>query len=652
MNLQFSQASRLGRLTTALGPDALILLKFSGMDRVNDLFEFTVEALSTRPDFDPDGIIGTPATVQIATQAHGPRFFNGIVTEVASRGFDQHGEKFVLTLRPWLWLAGRRHNMRIFHNQTVVEIVQNVLRPYAGLGSPALQTALAEDYPTLEYTVQFRESDMDFARRQLERFGISFHFTQSADGHTMVLTDLVENHPQVAGAARPFIPYESDRKTGAEHFWKWNAERHLTTGATQLVDYNFKKPLSVMKVKKTGDATYMHGQIEAFDFPGDYTDEGQGKRMAHLRTVQARGQDHRVHALGDCLSLGSGMRMTLAGADGAGRSGTEYLCLSARHSFTAEAYASTSAATSESAYEGAYVLMPAAAPFAPRRKTAVPSVLGPQTAVVVGEGEIDCDAYGRILVQFHWDVANAYSMRCRVSQSWASKGWGGMVIPRIGMEVVVEFLDGDPDKPLVTGCVYNGRNQPPADLPANKTRSVFKTNSHGGEGFNELTFEDESGKEFIYLHAQRNLDQHVRNSSQKRVEFDDNTSVGNNYTLAVAANRTETVDGNQGVTIKGDFSEKTDGQRGISVGGSFSTNAKGDLTFKASGEIVLDASKITLVSGGAAVVVQGGAVHVAPVLNVGSASPGAAAIPAIPAILKAAAGEGMPFVSHCPMDDV
>jgi type VI secretion system secreted protein VgrG len=301
-------------------------------------------------------------------------------------------------------------------------------------------------------------------------------------------------------------------------------------------------------------------------------------------------------------------------------------------------------------FRAQFVLMPEDAPFAPRRKTPLSRVYGPHTAKVVGDSEIDCDEHGRILVRFHWDLDDKYSMRCRVSQNWAGRHFGGLIIPRYGMEVVVEFLDGDPDKPLVTGCVYNGSNYTPTELPKNKTRSVFKTKTHEGEGFNELTFEDKKDDEFIYIHAAKNYEVHVENSSQTRVEFDENISIGNNSNLAIKANRTETVDADMGLTVKGQMLEKVDGDRGMDTGGSHAIKTGGDLTIKAGGEIVLDASKITLVAGGAALVVSG-TVNAAPVLNVGSASPGAAALPAIPAVLEAAAGEGSPFVSHCPLAD-
>ncbi|WP_155846107.1 type VI secretion system Vgr family protein, partial [Celeribacter ethanolicus] len=195
------------------------------------------------------------------------------------------------------------------------------------------------------------------------------------------------------------------------------------------------------------------------------------------------------------------------------------------------------------AYTGRYVLLPADAPLVPELKTARADVKGPQTAVVVGDGEIDCDEYGRILVQFHWDLDAAYSMRCRVSQSWAGNGWGGMVIPRIGMEVVVEFLDGDPDKPLVTGCVYNGKNAVPYDLPEHKTRSTFQTDTHEGEGFNELRFEDKKGEEEVRTIAQRDMNTLVKNNEAKIVLNDSSTAIYDNELREVFGNSILSVGG-------------------------------------------------------------------------------------------------------------
>jgi len=397
--------------------------------------------------------------------------------------------------------------------------------------------------------VQYRESDLAFATRLMERFGISYHFSHQEGSHTLVLTDDVDAHQPVPGTSRAYKGVDGHHHAEEEHFWEWFPERNMTTGAVRLTDYNFKKPTAAMEVDRTGDAAYEQGQIESYDYPGDYLELGEGKQVVGLRTAQERGQDHRHRAVGDCTSLGAGMTVSLTGDQVPGVADEAYLCLSASHSYVSDAYGSGGAESDGYAYSGSYVLMPVTAPLAPERKTPLPVVQGPQTAVVVGEGEIDCDEFGRILVHFHWDLEKAFSMRCRVSQNWASQGWGGMVIPRIGMEVIVEFLEGDPDKPVVTGCVYNGRNKSPYPLPAHKTKSVFRSDTHKGAGFNELMFEDEKGKEKIYLHGQKDHEIHIENNRAKRIDRNQSESIGNNKSIEVGNNHHEVIGGNMTLMI-------------------------------------------------------------------------------------------------------
>ncbi len=541
MNAIFKQDNRLGRLTTVLGKDHLVLLRFEGSDYVNDLFEYRVEAVATEQNIDFDALIGTHATIELQSQANGPRSFDGIVTQSKWAGVGENGNRYSLTLRPWFWLAGHRRNQRIFHNQTVVQILENLLKPYAGMGEPAFEMKLKQSYPELEYTVQYRESDLAFATRMMERFGISYHFSHKEGSHTLILTDRVEEHQAIAGGSREYKGVDGHHHADEEHFWEWHPERNLTVGAMRLTDYNFKSPTASMEVDRTGDAAYEHGQIESYDYPGDYLNQGVGKAVAALRIAQERGRDARQRAVGDCTSLGAGMTLKLTGDQVPGVKSESYLCLEANHSYVSDSYGSGGEESDGYAYSGSYVLMPVTAPLAPNRKTPIPAVQGPQTATVVGEGEIDCDEFGRILVHFHWDLEKAYSMRCRVSQNWASKGWGGMVIPRIGMEVVVEFLEGDPDKPLVTGCVYNGRNDPPYPLPAAKTKSVFKTDTHQGSGFNELTFEDEADQELIYMHGQKDHQIDILNDRSKTIGRDQVEAVGRDKTITVGQDHTETV---------------------------------------------------------------------------------------------------------------
>ncbi len=541
MNAPFKQDGRMGRLTTVLGSDHLVLLRFSGSDHVNGLFEYKVEALSAEENIDFDTLIGTHASVELATRHGDPSQFDGIVTSARWAGAGENGNRYDLILRPWFWLAGRRRNQRIFHEKTVVEILTELLSDYSGLSDPHVENRLRNDYPVLEYTVQYRESDLDFACRMMERFGISYHFTHAAGAHTLVLTDQVEAHDEIDGESRPYRGVRGHHGSDEEHFWEWAPERNLTTGAVRLTDYNFKTPTAAMETDRTGDASYEHGQIEAYDYPGDYLDQRQGRGVVGLRTLQERNADRRHRATGDCTSLSAGLTVALTGDEVPGATGETYLCLSAAHSYVSDSYGSGGAESDGFAYSGQYVFSPVTSPPVPLRRTPVPLVHGPQTAVVVGEGEIDCDEYGRILVRFHWDLDNAYSMRCRVSQNWASKGWGGMVIPRIGMEVVVEFLEGDPDKPLVTGCVYNGRNDVPYPLPANKTKSTFKTDTHQGEGFNELMFEDEKDQELIYMHGQKDQLVEILNDRDKTIGRDQTESVGRDKTITVGRDHTESI---------------------------------------------------------------------------------------------------------------
>lgn len=462
-------------------------------------------------------------------------FFDGIVTQAKWSGVGESGNKYALTLRLWAWIASRRRNQRIFHNRTVEQILEELLKPYAGQGDPALLLKLTKDYPVLEYTVQYRESDRAFATRLMERFGISYHFVHALRSHTMVLTDDVQSHDAVVGGSRDYKAAFGAAQTGREHFWEWHPERRMTTGAMRLTEYNFKTPNATQEVGHTGDAAYARGDIESFDWPGDYLEQDAGRGVAALRTDQERGQDRRHRAVGDCTSLGSGMKLTLPGDQVNGVGDAEYLCVVTRHAYTSDGYGSGAESADDGfAYTGEYVFMPADAPLAPERKTQVPAVHGPQTAVVVGEGEIDCDEYGRILVHFHWDLDAAFSMRCRVSQNWAAKGWGGMVIPRIGMEVVVEFLEGDPDKPLVTGCVYNGKNDVRYSLPEHKTRSTFRTDTYQGEGFNELRFEDEKDQEEIFVHAQRDRNTKIERNFSERITRNAIESVGHNKSSEIS----------------------------------------------------------------------------------------------------------------------
>lgn len=589
MNMQFQQSTRLGRLTTSLGDDELALVRFSGTELVNSLFEYRVEAISKNDDIDFDDLIGKHATVEIDHPDHGAQTFDGIVTRARYVGPGSGGYRYDLELRPWLWLTGKRRNQQIFHRMSVVEILHDLWEPYADLGSPALEMHLSKEYPELEYTVQFAESDLDFACRMMERFGISYFFKQDDKNHVLMLIDSPGALNSLPGTERPYYSAGAHTSTETERFSAWRTERNMTTGAIKLTDYDFKNPGARMFTQRRGDAKYSEAFIESYDWPGRYKELSRGEEAEiGLRVDQERGQDRRTFAEGNCLSLRAGHKVRLSGDKMHSATGETFICLSANHAYVSNAYGSGEAGSSGNDYTGNYTLMPENAPLAPRRKTPLAIVQGPHTATVVGDGEIDCDEHGRILVRFHWDLEHAFSMRCRVSQSWAGNGWGGMIIPRVGMEVVVEFLDGDPDKPLVTGCVYNGRNKAPYALPEHKTKSVFRSDTHQGKGFNEINFEDANGNEQIFIHAEMDKDIIVQNDLREWVKNDAHHRVDGNRTEDIKKDKSNNVGANRIDATSKTHSATVGKDSSLSVGKKYSVVAGESVFLQAAKATVLE----------------------------------------------------------------
>lgn len=693
MKAPFSQSGRLGKFHTEQGLDLLYLLRFTGTDAINTLFEYRVEALSGETDIDFDTILGTHGRVEVQSQ-HGAAWFDGIITRAIWLGPGENGQRYDLELRPWLWLATKRRNQRIFHQMTAPQIVEAVCGAYATAGSPHLENKLTHSYPILEYTVQYRESDFDFVSRLMERFGINYYFRHEDGSHTAVMVDNIDEHLEIPDRTRPYIGVDGHHHADEEHFWEFHPERNITTGGIRLTDFNFKNPAAVMETENQYPATHAFGDMEAYDYPGDYLRQNDGAvEVAPRRMREERSQDARVAALGDVATLTSGFRLGLTGDEHLDRVMKEdYVCLSAQHSYVSDSYGSGGSGGDGYAYQGRYTLQPTSSPLMPQRVTPLPVVQGPQTATVVGEGEIDCDEFGRILVRFPWDIAGAISMRCRVSQNWAGSGWGGMIIPRIGMEVIVEFLEGDPDKPIVTGCVYNGRNMPPYDLPAEKTKSVFKTDTHEGRGYNELTFEDKRLNERIYMHAEKDLEVEVLHDRTLRVMHDDATSVDNDRTLSIGhdqastvanervstigaddkltiganryktiadnevntigANQQTSVGANRTTTIGGNDSETVSGSQDISIGADHTLMAGSAITIAGQNVTISAASKFTLLAPGgkitlssSGVTVEGMQINLKGMTNM--QAPGMGQMEAV----RGASADDLPMVEECDPED-
>ncbi|WP_102224477.1 type VI secretion system Vgr family protein [Acidimangrovimonas sediminis] len=531
---EISQQERLGKLHPAspLGPDDLVLVQFRGSEAVNDLFRFEVEALTDKSSIDLDAAIGKHFTVELTTIADGPRYFDGLLTDVTALGPHLGKRGYMLTLQPELWMLSRRYNQRIFHDQSPVDIITQVLGDHGLSAEQDAPGDLAQG--PQEYVVQHGESDLDFIRRLMERFGINFYHTHALGSHGIKLTG-ESFGSKTAEGTREVKASSRQHNADKEHFESWRYDRRLTGGRVRVTDYNFEKPSTSLEASQTGDAGYAHNDIESFVYPGGYLDAGEGVDTAKLRLKQLRGEDNRHYAEGDVMSAGAGTVLTIEGTGDTTVDGKDFVVLAAHHAYDAQSYSTggDGADAGVDPYRGAFEMAPKSVPLVPQMVTRRAVIPGPQVAKVIGSDEIDCDRYGRILVQFPWDLEGSGSMRCRVVQPWAGAGWGNIQIPRVGMEVLVQFLMGDPDHPVVVGCLYNQANMPPYALPSEQNTAGIRSKSVGGGGYNELVMIDTDGQEKIRMHAQHDHEVTVENDETVEVKKNRSQTVGENKSTEV-----------------------------------------------------------------------------------------------------------------------
>lgn len=567
--MTLAQDKRIASLDTPLGKDVLVAVRFDGTEGISELFDFRIEALSEQAGIDFDKAIGKNCSLTFKTYEQPDRIFSGVLVQAQGHGAQADLYSYRLILRPWLWLLSRTSNCRIFENQKAPDIIETVFRDR---GFSDFRVATSGTFPELEYCVQYRETDLAFVSRLMEQHGIYYFFEHSKDKHTLVLADGKSSHKPVPGHAKlPFISDERQARRDQEHVFRWSPERRFRSGKFELNDYDYLQPNADLKGDAEGSANYSKSKMEIYDYPGKFKKKKDGETYAKIRLDAEQAMDQRRYAEGDSISLFSGGLVTIE-KHPQGSENKEYLILRASHSYASESFRSATAGN-ERTYSGSYEFIPSDISFRAPLITPRPLVHGPQTAKVVCEKgkneEIDVDEHGRILVHFFWDRKNKQSCRVRVAQVWAGKGWGGQVIPRIGQEVIVEFLEGDPDRPIVTGAVYNGDNKFPYEMPANKTQSGLKSDSSKGHGgYNEIMFEDKKNSEKIGVHAQKNLGVVVRNNESRVVGYNMSTEIHNAETRTIGKDfKAPTGAASREVTLKmGDDKLKLDtGSRDVDV---------------------------------------------------------------------------------------
>lgn len=644
-----TQKNRPVQISTPLGDDVLLFYRMNGHEQLSQLFEFELELLSEQPSINPEKLLGENVTVGLMLPDGSWRYFNGYVTRFGQYGNQENFAYYRASVRPWLWFLSLTANCRIFQNQKTPEIIKQIFADQGFSGE--VKDKLTASYQPREYCVQYRETDFNFVSRLMEEEGIYYYFAHDNGKHQLVLVDCVsavESYPNYQEI--PFHPEEGavDR-TRIEHIHHWGFAKEVQTGRYALTDYDAEKPRADLMAVSSKANQHRHAAYEIFDYPGLYKEISQGESIVRVRLEEHQARFERCEGAGNARGLAAGYKFKLTDHH-LNDQNREYLIVSANYHLENDNYSQQSSGAGK-VFDCGFTAMVNKYPYRPARVTPKPLIHGAQTAIVTGPAgeEIHTDKYGRIKVQFHWDrYAKAdqnSSCWIRVSHPWAGKNWGMIALPRIGQEVIVDFMEGDPDHPIITGRVYNDISMPPYALPAKAAITTIKTNStKGGNGYNELRFDDTKGKEQIFIHAQRNQDVRVKNS---HFEW-----IGNERHLIVKKDLLEKIEGDHHSIIKGDSNQAVTGTISIKadhdvqekVGMKHALDAGQEIHLKAGMNVVIEAGmSITLKAGGGFIVVGPAGVTISgtPVLinSGGSAGSGSGCSPDEPKEPKEAASD-------------
>jgi type VI secretion system secreted protein VgrG len=530
-------------------------------------------------------LLGSSVTITM-TGADGTKtYFNGIMTRVAFAGRSGGVFRYHAELRSAIWLLSRTQDCKIFQNMSPWDIINAVFKAN---GFPEPHDARTDESgnTTLDYCVQYRESAYDFVMRLMEQYGIYYYFTHQDGDHILVASDGPNSHEELPNPL-PFYFGQTEQRAVEDHVWEWTTDINLRPGAYTHRDYNFTTPTVDTTAKSLQPGTYDHGDLEVYDYPGIYDQVTDGQKLAGIRMQAHKARETIYDGRTNSRLVRAGVIFSITGAPDDSMN-QRYLAIRTVTTLTMEEGGSDSRGQLIDSYRVSVSAIPATTNFRLEQKTPKPMIRGPQTALVVGTSgaEITTEQYGRIKVQFYWDRVGTKdensSCWIRVAQTWAGLGWGSMFIPRIGMEVVVSFLEGNPDRPLVTGVVYNADQTIPYPQPDNATRSTIKTNSStGGGGFNELRFEDKKGSEEIFMQAQKDYNWNVLNNETGIVTQDQSITVqkGNRSVTVSQGNDSKTVSqGNHSTTVsQGNHSTTVSaGNHSLSVntGGSKTTTGQ------------------------------------------------------------------------------
>jgi len=569
-------------------PDAeLRVLRMHGEEGISRLFQFELELVSENAAIPFPNVVGQPATLTFSTQS-ADRHVNGIVSRFEQGAVGERFTKYQLQLVPRVWRLQHRLDCRIFQNHSTLEIVQEVLQA-AGIPSSGQRANVKASYAKREYCVQYQESDWAFISRLLEEEGIFYFFEHGEAQHVVVFSDESGAQSDIPGDAAVLFRESAGFVPEDEYVGSFRYAQGVHTGAAALRDYTFTRPEQSLEATNSGS---LDTDLEAYEYPGFYTAGDQGRRLATVRRQEREALRTLAAGQSVCRRLVPGYRFNLT-QHSRGEFNAAYLISHVVHdAYEPQALEQEAPENeTETEYGNEFHCIPSSVPFRPRRVTPRPAVRGPQSAVVVGPAgeEIYTDEYGRIKVQFHWDRKGKSDEKSscwmRVATPWAGAQWGAISIPRIGWEVMVAFLDGDLDRPVVVGSLYNASHMPPWSLPDNRTQSGIKSaSSPGSGGFNEIRFEDKKGEELLHVQAEKDRSTLTKNDDSQEVGHDRTRSVGNDervsigqhFTVDVGGDHSESVDGNESLTVTKDRTRMVTGQEMVTIGKDQGISVDGD----------------------------------------------------------------------------
>ncbi len=599
--MALTQENRLMAIETPLGKDVLLLTGFRGREAVSSPFSFELSLISENHGIAFESIIGKNVTVSLVLANGQERLFNGIVSRFSQgrggggeTGSDPRFSHYAATMVPWLSLLQHTADVRIFQELNAPDIIEKVFREG---GFNDFRIKLSGSYDKRDYCVQFRETHFNFVSRLMEEEGIYYYFQHERGRHTLILADSPSEHRNCPHQEYARYQISSGMDLEEDVIQGLVKSQEVKPAKVTLNDYNYSMPNTDLKSSVSSRQALGQGEREVYDFPGLYPNKGRGERLTTVRMEEEEARITTIEGTSNCRAFTSGYRFTLKDHYRNDWNNRAYVLTELEHEASEGANFPGGQGLGGASYTNRFACIPIDVPFRPERRTPKPVVHGTQTAVVVGPGgeEIHTDELGRIKVQFHWDRKGKKdensSCWIRVGQVWAGPQWGAVFIPRIGQEVIVAFLEGNPDRPLVIGCVYHQSNQPPLDLPGEKTRSTVKSDSTiGGGGFNEIRFEDKKGQEEIYVHAQKDRTIEVENDQSHTIKHDRTATVMNNSTETVQGKKDTTV--MQAVTInwlKG--ADVTIGPSGLTV------TSAGSISITAASPISVTAPSVTVSAG-------------------------------------------------------